>query len=126
MVATTARESSAAFLSVAVTSINRFDVLEDTVVRAELIIGGNEIVLSLASKIIGTLGELFKIEPYCFPASVFSKISDMVISCDESSGINLWFFATVVYLIGNSIFSKSCIPIEAFLRLLPIPKCRSS
>ena len=126
MVAITARESSAAFLSVAVTSINRFDVLEDIVVRAELIIGGNEIVLSLASKIIGTLGELFKIELYCFPASVFSKISDMVISCDESSGINLWFFATVVYLIGNSIFSKSCIPIEAFLRLLPIPKCRSS
>src|SRR3990172_2197594 len=86
---TTASVSSAAFLLMAVTSIRRFFVFSDIVVRVEFIIGGNEIVLPVESKIIGTLVALPSILPYFCPTSVFSMISVTVISEDDARGTNL-------------------------------------
>ncbi len=65
VVATTARVSSAAFFSVAVTSTNKLLVLVETVVNAEFIIGGNEIVFPSESMIMGMLDEAPRIAPYC-------------------------------------------------------------
>ena len=51
---TTESISSAASLSIPVTSIRIFLVFDVTVVNAELIIGGNEMVFCSESNIIGT------------------------------------------------------------------------
>src|SRR3989344_3466644 len=94
--ATTDNVSSAVFLSVAVTSTRRFFVDVETVVSAELIIGGNDIVFPFASKIIGTDSAFSSSLPYCMPTSVFCSISDMDFSVSEPSGTNLCSLVAVV------------------------------
>ena len=80
----------------AVTSTRRFFVDDETVVSAELIIGGNEIVFPFASRIIGMASAFSSSLPYCKPASVFCSMSDMVLSVSEPSGTNLWSFVAVM------------------------------
>jgi len=89
VLATTESVSSAALLSIAVTSTSMFFVFLETIVLTELVIGGNEIVFPSESKIIGTCVEFPKIAPYCFPTSVFSKILEIESSRDSSNGTNL-------------------------------------
>ena len=78
-------------------------------------------VLPFESKMMGALSELFIKCPYFIPVLSFSRISLMVISCDDSRGMNLWFLLVVMYVNGNEILSKSCMPIDVFFLLLPIP-----
>ena len=69
-----------------VTSTKRFLVLGVTVVIAALMIGGKETVCLFESKIIGTLVELPRIEPYSFPKSVLVIISEIESVFSECNG----------------------------------------
>ena len=71
MYATTASVSSAAFLSVAVTSTRRFWLFVVTSVSFEFMIGGKDIVLPTVSMIAGTISLPSSRFMYIVPVSVF-------------------------------------------------------
>ena len=125
--AATESASSHAALSVPVTSTSTSAVDSDRAVAAPFMTGGSDRVVPSAPSRTGTLSWPASRPPYSAPTGMRASTSSAVISSRPPSGTNRWpRRSAVVYDSGNLTGPMSCSPMDAFLRRLPIPSCRSS
>ena len=116
---TSIRHASQARSSHPVTSMKKSVVDSVIVVWSPLIIGGNDRMSSLESRITGNESKLSIRCAYSTPLGCSSNICLIVISSLIIKGTKECDSGTVTTLNGSEIVDRSCTPMEANLRLRP-------
>ncbi len=120
-VQTMSRAPFTALRSVPVTSMKRLRVSVVTVVRAPLIMGGNDSTLPSESLMMGYFSAPLSRSAYSRPFSCFSSISSRSISSVLARGTNLASLGSSrEYVKGGTTLSRSCMPIASLLLLRPM------